>query len=319
MGRPSKEELEKRKAAEEQAEQQLNQDAAINAGDQGETIIGEGGNITTGPIEGEIQDLDLSKAEREAGLIPVEENVTESQKEELTEEDKTTLENINSGNLPEGDVNNPDTIQQSEGSGEENNAISAEADGSENELSSEGTDVSGTLKNLDPNPGAELTEVPNSGQSAESEEAGVQVGDTLDAAREKIDGLREEKLNNGESDFNVPVPASKPVVTQEDLNEVPFAEEAGITLGMDREEAFQKFKAHLEANPHLYPTDHPNYKAKEEAPAEEVDPESYVYHGDFLTEGQLEMPNITYDWDEVTAPDHLAAKPEIHKPFTDRG
>jgi len=283
MGRPTKEEQAAKAAAANTAPNVPNEGA--------EGVVGNGNTPGTNSHEGILQKQE--EAEKDAGLIPV---------------DPAKVEEPLDINAQPG-VNEGDQIQ---------NGLT-------------GGDIA---------------------NSQEMQEAGVIPGDTVKEAQGKIQENRDAMT-----------------VTEEDLQNIPFAAEAGIFLGQDRGEGFRLFTEHLEKNPHLYPKEDPRYKPEVEvknladlleegvelneeeikllvfngildesgekvliedkftdfledkARIEAENPtqdkkDKHIYHGDFLTESQMGN-KITFDWDEVTAPEHLAIKPETPPPFTD--
>nr|GEZ64755.1 hypothetical protein [Tanacetum cinerariifolium] len=135
-----------------------------------------------------------------------------------------------------------------------------------------------------------------------AEQAGIVIGDNYNDAMAKYDGY----LQANPHLYNPEHPNYKPIqdlVTTEDMISFPFLSKVGVTVGeVKTDELQKKVQDFLEANPWEYPTDSPYYKPKPE------DNTEYVYHGDFLTVDQLGN-KVTYDWDEVTAPEHLLLKP----------
>lgn len=119
--------------------------------------------------------------------------------------------------------------------------------------------------------------------------AGVSVGDNIQEAYKKID------------DYNQKLESEKPIlVTQKDLDNNENLVPAGVVIGDTLEESDKKLQAHQQ-------------KLKDDAAAAKTDNngESPVYHGDHLTEDIINLEGLqtTYDWDEVTAPEHLKLKP----------
>lgn len=98
----------------------------------------------------------------------------------------------------------------------------------------------------------------------------------------------------------------KTYITKEDFEKMPILAEAGLKIGdEDNLENLKKFDDFMKANPWKFPTDHPDYRPEPEGTKE------YVFHGDHLSEDQINDHELlkTYDWDQVTAPQHLRLKP----------
>lgn len=242
-----------------------------------------------------------------------------------------------------GTGEDPKTIQTGEGDGQEKTAIPANADGSANTIT--GGQEEGQPKET---PGAEIEGILMTGEEVKHlQEAGVIDADLkvllegpelfkhLDAVQiNRVEGVvTEEEINNSplftfanvepgdnQEAIRYKVTYKRQMdeeVTEQDLIGFPELAFAGIVLGMTKGEAMELLNKFVEENPDAVEairngTYVPLTENKGAEGQETGQEDEFIYHGDFLEEHQLGK-KVTYDWNEVTAPEHLPKRPEVSK------
>jgi len=108
------------------------------------------------------------------------------------------------------------------------------------------------------------------------------------------------------------------LVTARDLETYHELEKAGVTTADTRKAAVEKLEVYQNADKQndldVTKTPGPDSKETNQTPPPQDPPkpgsDKKLYHGDFLNEQQLnERVPVTYDWTEVTAPEHEQYRP----------